>query len=76
MIGTNIEFIHRNLHHVLLKTLALKVQSIDSAISFDAGRVWVENLNKKYLDDAGIGLRCYKKVLENKDSSELTSLCG
>jgi len=63
IISTNIDFIHRKFHYLLPKNLRSLLQGIDFALFFDAGRVWADGMNKKYLFDAGFGLRFYKMIL-------------
>jgi hypothetical protein len=63
LISTNIDFIHRKAHYLLPKKLRGFVQGIDFTLFFDAGRVWIDDINKDYLFDAGFGLIFYKKIL-------------
>lgn len=63
LISSNFEIINQNLNLLLPANFSKLVQGIDFAIFFDAGRIWSQGTNKKYLFDAGIGLRFYSKIL-------------
>ncbi len=56
LVSVNIEFVHGKFHYLLPKKLRDLVQGIDFSLFFNAGKVWVNGLDKKYLFDAGFRL--------------------
>ena len=63
LISANIDFVHRKFHNILPKKFREFISGIGFTLFFDAGRVWNEDINTKYLFDAGFGLRFHKMIL-------------
>jgi len=63
LISTSFDLTYRTRQFFRHKKIRKFLQGIDFCIFFDAGRVWVEDLNQDYLFDAGCGFRFYKIIL-------------
>lgn len=63
LVTANVEFIHRNAHHLLPKFISHQFSGITCYVFFDGGAGWDTRLAKHALFDAGIGFRFYREIL-------------
>ncbi|MDZ7342482.1 MAG: M1 family aminopeptidase, partial [candidate division KSB1 bacterium] len=63
LVTANFEILYRNAQAVLPQASERWFQGITVALFLDAGRLWNTTIDQRFLFDAGVGLRFYKKLL-------------